>query len=68
MKEEKVKVVLQIVEDKNKQLLTNIDCEISQLYGIVINLLGHIEEATGIEYNQLLKDLEDTKSNKKEEK
>ena len=64
MVEENVKIVLQIVEDSKGKLLTNLDCNVSQLYGIIINLLGQVEEATGIEYNQLLKDLEENTKTK----
>ena len=63
LKEEKAKVILQVVEDSKGEIYTNADTSISKLYSIVINLLGMLEESTKMPYNQILKDLEDT-SNK----
>lgn len=57
----KGKNIVVIKEDKDGKLYIQLDCEISQVYMSIINLVGVVEENTGIEYNQILEDLKENK-------
>lgn len=59
--EQQGKVVLSILIDDEENLYTNLDCSIPQLYNVVINLVGVLEENTGLEYNSILEDLKEIK-------